>query len=64
MAAIIAAGTSITTSPISPNVQPFPATLSIPAGTTTSADFCPVHPDLTAEAVTTTGGDTRTDLPG
>ncbi len=37
---------------------------STPAGTTASADFCPVHPALTAETVATSGGNTRTDLPG
>lgn len=32
----------------SPNVQPFPANLTIPAGTTASADFCPIRTTLKA----------------
>jgi hypothetical protein len=51
MAAITATSTSNTDSSVSPDVRPFPAPYLIPAGTTTSADFCPVHPHLTARAV-------------
>ena len=50
MAAIHATSTSSTDSSASPDVRPFPAPYLIPAGTTTSADFCPVSPCLTAEA--------------
>jgi len=35
----------------SPDVRSFPADVRSPAGTTTSADFCPVSPHLTARAV-------------
>jgi hypothetical protein len=38
-------------SSVSPDVRPFPAPYLIPAGTTTSADFCPVSPHLTVRAV-------------
>jgi hypothetical protein len=51
MAAITATSTSNTDSSVSPDVRPFPAPYLIPAGTTTSADFCPVSPRLAAEAV-------------
>jgi hypothetical protein len=51
MAAITATGTSTTDSSATLDVRPFPAHYSIPAGTTTSADFCPVHPHLSAWAV-------------
>jgi hypothetical protein len=46
MAAITATGTSNTDSSATLDVRPFPARYSIPAGTTTSADFCPVNPHL------------------
>ena len=67
MTAITATSTSITDSSVSPDVRPFPAPYLIPAGTTTSADFCPVSPHLTMRAVgggtdRTTG--TQADLPG
>ncbi|MGH3847814.1 MAG: hypothetical protein ACRDS0_41345 [Pseudonocardiaceae bacterium] len=51
MAAITATGTSTTDSSASLDVRPFPAHYSIPAGTTTSADFCPVNPHLAMRAV-------------
>jgi hypothetical protein len=35
----------------SPDVRSFPADVRSPAGTTTSADFCPVSPHLTVRAV-------------
>ena len=50
MAAITATSTSNTDSSVSPDVRPFPAPYLIPAGTTTSADFCPVNPHLTMRA--------------
>jgi hypothetical protein len=37
--------------PLHPGVRSFPADVRSPAGTTTSADFCPVSPRLTARAV-------------
>ena len=50
MAAITATSTSNTDSSDSPDVRPFPAPYLIPAGTTTSADFCPVSPHLAVRA--------------
>ena len=50
MAAITATSTSSTDSSVSLDVRPFPASYLIPAGTTTSADFCPVRPHLTMRA--------------
>ena len=50
MAAITATSTSNTDSSVSPDVRPFPAPYLIPAGTTTSADFCPVSPHLAMRA--------------
>jgi hypothetical protein len=50
MAAITATSTSNTDSSVSPDVRPFPAPYLIPAGTTTSADFCPVSPYLAVQA--------------
>ena len=67
MTAITATSTSNTDSSVSPDVRPFPAPYLIPAGTTTSADFCPVSPHLAVRAV---GAATRqhnrhqADLPG
>ena len=51
MAAITATSTSNTDSSASLDVRPFPAHNTIPAGTTTSADFCPVCPHLAMRAV-------------
>ena len=51
MAAITATSTSNTDFSVSPDVRPFPAPYLTPAGTTTSADFCPVSSRLTAGAV-------------
>ncbi len=51
MAAITATGTSNTGSSVSLDVRSFPADVRSPAGTTTSADFCPVSPHLTMRAV-------------
>ena len=54
-------------SSVSPDVRPFPAPYLIPAGTTTSADFCPVSPHLAvraAGAATPQHNRPRADLPG
>jgi hypothetical protein len=51
MAAITATGTSTTDSSAILDVRSFPATTAIPAGTTTSADFCPVNAHLAMRAV-------------
>src|SRR6201747_2573484 len=51
MAAITATGTNTTDPSAILDVRPFPATTAIPAGTTTSADFCPVNPHLAMRAV-------------
>jgi hypothetical protein len=51
MAAITATGTSTTDSSAILDVRSFPARYSTPAGTTTSADFCPVNPHLAMQAV-------------
>ncbi len=51
MPAITATGTSSTDSSAPPGVRSFPADVRSPAGTTTSADFCPVNPHLTMRAV-------------
>jgi len=51
MAAINATSTSNTDSSVSLDVRPFPAAIRSPAGTTTSADFCPVSPHLAVRAV-------------
>jgi hypothetical protein len=48
MAAICATGTSNPDSSVPLDVRPFPATIRSPAGTTTSADFCPVSSRLAA----------------
>ncbi len=50
MAAITATSTSNTDSSASLDVRSFPAPYLIPAGTTTSADFCPVSPHLAVRA--------------
>src|SRR5207245_10475255 len=52
--------TSNTDSSASLDVRPFPAPYLIPAGTTTSADFCPVSPHL---AMRTVGAATTTAQP-
>jgi len=51
MAAITATSTSNTDSSVPLDVRPFPAPYLIPAGTTTSADFCRVSPHLAMRAV-------------
>src|SRR5262249_60505125 len=64
MAAITATSTSNTDSSASLDVRSFPAH-PIPAGTTTSADLCPVSPHLAmraAGAATTTAQPTPTQI--